>query len=53
MSVNDLPAQTLDGVAVSLRANIEKPDEVALVQQYRAAGVGLYRTEFLFLSSAP
>jgi phosphotransferase system enzyme I (PtsI) len=51
MSVNDLPAQTLDGVAVALRANIEKPDEVALVQQYRAAGVGLYRTEFLFLSA--
>ncbi len=51
MSVNELAAETLDGVAVSLRANIEKPDEVALVQQYRAAGVGLYRTEFLFLSA--
>jgi phosphotransferase system enzyme I (PtsI) len=51
MAINELPAQTLDGVAVTLRANIEKPDEVALVQQYRAAGVGLYRTEFLFLSS--
>ncbi len=51
MLVNDLPAETLDGVAVTLRANIEKPDEIALVQQYRAAGVGLYRTEFLFLSS--
>ncbi|MBP7481043.1 MAG: phosphoenolpyruvate--protein phosphotransferase, partial [Lacunisphaera sp.] len=52
MAVNELPAQTLDGVAVTLRANIEKPDEVALVRQYRAAGVGLYRTEFLFLSAA-
>ena len=51
MSVNDLAAETLDGTAVTLRANIEKPDEVALVKQYRAAGVGLYRTEFLFLSS--
>lgn len=51
MSVNELPAQTLDGVAVTLRANIEKPDEVAQVGQYRAEGVGLYRTEFLFLSS--
>ncbi|MBL9216620.1 MAG: phosphoenolpyruvate--protein phosphotransferase [Opitutaceae bacterium] len=51
MSVNELPAETLDGVAVTLRANIEKPDEVALVKQYRAAGIGLYRTEFLFLSS--
>ena len=51
MSVNDLAAETLDGVAITLRANIEKPDEVPLVKQYRADGVGLYRTEFLFLSS--
>jgi phosphoenolpyruvate-protein phosphotransferase (PTS system enzyme I) len=51
MSANELAAQTLDGVNVSLRANIEKADEVALVKQYRAAGVGLYRTEFLYLSS--
>lgn len=51
MSVNNLAAETLDGVAVTLRANIEKPDEVAQVKQYRAEGVGLYRTEFLFLSS--
>ena len=39
-------------MAVTLRANIEKPDEVAMVKQYRAEGVGLYRTEFLFLSAA-
>ena len=51
MAVNELPAETLDGVKVTLRANIEKPDEVALVKQYRADGVGLYRTEFLFLSA--
>lgn len=52
MTANELPAETLDGVAVTLRANVEKPDEIALVKQYRAAGIGLYRTEFLFLSSA-
>ena len=51
MAVNELPAETTDGVKVTLRANIEKPDEVGLVQQYHAAGVGLYRTEFLFLSA--
>ncbi|MBI2496683.1 MAG: phosphoenolpyruvate--protein phosphotransferase [Opitutae bacterium] len=51
MAVNDLPARTLDGVEVPLRANIERPDEVALVKQYRGEGVGLYRTEFLFLSA--
>lgn len=51
MSVNELPAETLDGVRVTLRANIEKADEVGLVRQYRADGVGLYRTEYLFLNS--
>ncbi|HET7537818.1 MAG TPA: phosphoenolpyruvate--protein phosphotransferase [Candidatus Didemnitutus sp.] len=51
MASNELPAETLDGVRVTLRANIEKAEEVALVKQYRGDGVGLYRTEFLFLSS--
>ena len=51
MAVNELAAETLDGLTVTLRANIEKPDEVGLVRQYRASGVGLYRTEFLFLSA--
>src|SRR4051812_30060652 len=51
MAVNDLAPETQDGVMIPLHANIEKPDEVALVQQYRGAGVGLYRTEFLFLSA--
>ncbi len=51
ISVIGLPAETLDGVQVTLRANIEKADEVPLVRQYHADGVGLYRTEFLFLSS--
>ncbi len=51
MAANELVAETQDGVAVTLRANIEKPDEILLVKQYRASGVGLYRTEFLFLSS--
>ena len=52
MAANELVAETQDGVTVTLRANIEKPDEIALVKQYRASGVGLYRTEFLFLSAA-
>ncbi len=52
MAVNELTAETLDGAKITLRANIEKPDEVALVKQFHADGVGLYRTEFLFLSAA-
>jgi phosphotransferase system enzyme I (PtsI) len=40
---------TLDGVAVPLYANVELPKEVALARDEGALGVGLYRTEFLFL----
>ncbi|MEO6245679.1 MAG: phosphoenolpyruvate--protein phosphotransferase [Opitutaceae bacterium] len=52
LDANDQPTVTLDGVAVSLMANIEKAEEVAKAKNYRAAGIGLYRTEFLFLTSA-
>ncbi|HEX2853821.1 MAG TPA: phosphoenolpyruvate--protein phosphotransferase [Opitutaceae bacterium] len=52
VEANRQPAVTLDGVAVTLMANIEKVDEVKLVKEYRADGVGLYRTEYLFFSSA-
>lgn len=51
MEVNRLPAETLDGVAVPLLANIEKSDETALVRECFAEGVGLFRTEFLFLNA--
>ncbi|MDP2138731.1 MAG: phosphoenolpyruvate--protein phosphotransferase [Candidatus Didemnitutus sp.] len=51
MAAIELPPETADGVHVTLRANIEKADEVGLVQQYHADGVGLYRTEFLFLNA--
>ncbi len=52
MEVNRQPAVTLDGVKVTLMANIEKVDEVALVQEYNAEGVGLFRTEYLYLNAA-
>jgi phosphotransferase system enzyme I (PtsI) len=52
MEVNRLPAVTLDGIGVTLMANIEKADEVGKVKEFFAEGVGLYRTEFLFLNSA-
>lgn len=51
LDANRQPAVTLDGVALTLRANVEKPDEAALVKDYNADGVGLYRTEFLYLGS--
>ena len=49
---NQQPAVTLDGVTVALMANIEKVEEVKLVKEYSAEGVGLFRTEYLFLNSA-
>ena len=51
MEANSLPSVTLDGVALTLRANVEYADESALVREYHADGVGLFRTEFLYLGS--
>ncbi len=52
IEANTQPAITLDGVSVSLMANIEKTEEAVMVKDYRAEGVGLFRTEYLYLSSA-
>jgi phosphoenolpyruvate-protein phosphotransferase (PTS system enzyme I) len=46
-----LPAETLDGVAVSLLANIDKAEEAEQARESQAAGVGLFRTEYLYLNS--
>lgn len=45
-----LPAETLDGWPVELHGNIEFPDEVHAALNHGASGIGLYRTEFLFLT---
>ena len=44
------PAATLDGTPIELYANIELPQDVAEVLEAGAEGVGLFRTEFLFLN---
>jgi phosphotransferase system enzyme I (PtsI) len=46
-----LPAVTRDGHVVSLQANIEFPEEVDESVERGAAGIGLYRTEFLYMAS--
>jgi phosphotransferase system enzyme I (PtsI) len=46
----DLPAETRDGVRVLLHANIAARDEVADSLRFGAEGIGLYRTEFLFMN---
>jgi phosphotransferase system enzyme I (PtsI) len=41
---------TLDGATIELQANIELPEDIAHVKENGAAGIGLFRTEFLFLN---
>ena len=43
------PTVTRDGVEIELVANIGNPDDVEKVLQYDGEGVGLFRTEFLFM----
>jgi phosphoenolpyruvate-protein phosphotransferase (PTS system enzyme I) len=45
-------ATTLDGFSVELHANIELPDDVAQAKENGATGIGLFRSEFLFLNRA-
>jgi phosphotransferase system enzyme I (PtsI) len=47
----DLPAETLDGTRVDLQGNIEFPGEVSACVERGAQGIGLYRTEFLYLGT--
>jgi phosphoenolpyruvate-protein phosphotransferase (PTS system enzyme I) len=49
--VANLPSITLDGTKVSVVGNIELPDEVEKVLRAGGEGVGLYRTEYLYLTS--
>ena len=45
------PSRTLDGIDIKLWANAESREDVAEAHALAAAGVGLYRTEFLFMGS--
>lgn len=49
--IRDLPSETKDGTAVEVLGNIEFDHEAKLVVESGGAGVGLYRTEFLYLSN--
>jgi phosphotransferase system enzyme I (PtsI) len=48
----ELPAVTRDNHEVKLRANIELIEEIEVFQRFNAAGVGLYRSEFLYSQAA-
>jgi len=49
-SLKHEPAETKDGHRIVLSANTEGPEEVDAVMQYGAEGVGLFRSEYLYLS---
>jgi phosphotransferase system enzyme I (PtsI) len=49
-TLRDLPAETTDGQRIELLANIEFPREVQACLARGASGIGLYRTEFLYLT---
>lgn len=47
----DLPSKTIDGYSIDISANIELPLEINSINKYGAEGVGLLRTEFIYLQS--
>ncbi|MSS71212.1 MAG: phosphoenolpyruvate--protein phosphotransferase [Candidatus Latescibacteria bacterium] len=49
-TLTEFLAETTDGVRVELAANVDLPEEVEMVLRYGAEGIGLYRTEFLYLT---
>ena len=49
-NITDLPAETTDGKLIRLNANIEFPAETDQVLNMNAEGVGLFRSEFLFMN---
>lgn len=49
-TAKDLPAQTMDGREVELAVNIAGPEEIDVALRNGAEGVGLYRTEYLYMN---
>jgi phosphotransferase system enzyme I (PtsI) len=49
--IGHLPAETVDGHRVAVQANIELSEEVVAARDHGAEGIGLYRTEYLYLRS--
>ena len=52
-ATRDLAATTTDGVDIQLMANIELPEEIDDAQRFGAQGIGLYRSEFLYIEKSP
>jgi phosphotransferase system enzyme I (PtsI) len=52
-ATRELEARTRDGVEIQLMANIDLAEEIGDVGCFGAAGIGLYRSEFLYLEKSP
>lgn len=52
LELRKLPAETRDGCRIILAANIELPEDVPSAIHHGAEGIGLYRTEFIYLNRA-
>ena len=53
LETGPLPCISRDGVAIELMANIDLPEELEDASRFGAAGLGLYRSEFLYIERAP
>jgi phosphotransferase system enzyme I (PtsI) len=53
LGTRDLEARTRDGVEILLMANVDLPEEIDDVARFGAAGIGLYRSEFLYIERSP
>lgn len=50
--IRDLPCITLDGKEIELSANLEFSDEVESAKTHGARGIGLYRTDYIYLAGS-
>lgn len=48
--LKDEPATTIDGQSIQLHANIELPDDLKAAKKFGCSGIGLFRTEYLFMN---
>ena len=53
LATRELAATTRDGVEIRLMANIDLPEEIEDMRRFGAAGIGLYRSEFLYIEKSP
>ena len=50
MRENQLQSETTDGYRIQLAANVESPENLSDVKRFGAAGIGLFRTEYLYMN---